>query len=157
MNSKTIKRTLLVILSVVLVYIWWGNVKLFTSSSSSSDEYFTERPANSAYSKKSSGISYLPPKSNPFWRPVAKAPGTVVRTAVPPPPPIPAIHQSYSVKGILRQKGQSQAILLAPQNLTKIVAVGDSLGPWRVEAIGDSSVTFMLGKRRDTLRIGIHK
>jgi hypothetical protein len=157
MNTKTFKRTLLVILLVVLVYIWWGNIKLFRSNSAPTEEYFTERPTHAVAGKKLASISYLPPKSNPFWRPVAKAPGTMTKAPAPQPPPIPPVHQTYRVKGILRQKGQSQAILMAPPSLTRIMEVGDTLGPWRVETIGDSVVTFVMGKRRDTLRLGYHK
>lgn len=156
MSSKTIKKILLGVLVLVLIYIWWGNIRLFLSTPEAVEPTMTGTQTETPPpARKTTRISYLPPKTNPFWRP-ARLPKTSATPAAPA-PVIPLIRQTHTLKGILRQKGQSQAILVSAQNASTIVAVGDSVGLWRVEAIGDSTVTFTQGKRRNTLRLGYHK
>jgi hypothetical protein len=155
MNSKNIKRGSLAALTLVLIYIWWGNLKMFTGHTEQDEMGTIDPPQHRSDPTPKRQYDYQSPKANPFLRTV-KAAIPLGRQSAPPKPTVPFVHETHQLSGVLHQKRRSQAILLA-QGASRIVEAGDTVSHWRVESIGDSLVTFSQGKRRDTLRLGYHK
>lgn len=138
---------------IILIYIWWGNISQFSSSSSSYYQIDTTKVTATDSSRIDSlSLEFKPPKLNPFKRPASEPPAANQRMTTPQPTPMktPKISQTYSIKGFILDSRLPQVILFNNQT-TQILAVGDSLEIWTLDKITDSSAIFKHEKEYDTI------
>jgi hypothetical protein len=155
MKSKRIKQILLVLLFVVLVYIWWGNLKLFFTKQENPDYSYETSTNNQKTPSRAQTITFKEPKVNPFRRYDIKPTSNQQINTPESQPPLPEyLHIQHKLNGILPKGKTSQIIVFTPQSKSMILEMGDSLGQWQLTSIGDTYAVFRQGKRYDTLRLG---
>jgi len=150
MTASRIKKVLFAILLAIAGYIWWGNIQSFRSAGE--EEVFVPEatPHRPTIKQTKSPVPYLVPTVNPFRR-YNIATGTTAGVKPPTPPQAEPLHIAHKLKGIVGKGVTAQAVVQLPDQTSKILSLADSLGVWRVKEIRDLYVTFVNGKRHDTL------
>lgn len=154
MKSQRIKWILFVILLVVLIYIWWGNIKLFMSSSASpAYEESVVEARSTANTQMVVQLTYSEPRTNPFKRyNVASAQSPPPsRQAKPATLQVPPPSSQFRLVGAVAGDKQPQAVFQRPDESTIVLTLHDSLMAWQVVAISDTLVVLAHEKQRDTL------
>ena len=156
MKSNTVKKLALAVLLLVFVYIWWGNLKMFFSESSYSEQAFQIRTPTDSQAVQPGSLQYQPPQVNPFRRP---APSTKTQPAKPTAAkqqakPLPRLSAQYALAGVVTEKGEPQAVVRLPDGSSTIVTLGDSIEQWELAEINKRHVVFRHKKERDTLWLG---
>ena len=156
MKSDTIKKLVLAALLLVFIYIWWGNLKLFFGGSSYSEQAYQTSVRADSQSAETGGLEYRLPRVNPFQRQIAAQQRRQEKPAPAKQQPrsTPKLSEAYTLAGVLTEKAEPQAVLRLPDGSSAILTVGDSIGQWRLTAIGERQVVFTHGKEHDTLRLG---
>lgn len=155
MSPQRVKQIALALLCCVLLYIWWGNIKLFFGHQESYPYVEETPPLPSKQSDHSFGIVYRPPQTNPFRRAVNRTPNDPNRPATTAPKQTPEmLHASHRLSGILPKGRSSQVIVQTPQGASVVMELGDSLGTWALAGTGEAFAVFKQGKRYDTLWLG---
>lgn len=153
MASQRTKRILLAVLLVILLYVWWGNLKLFFPPSPVPQEV-PRSGTVSVGSDTQAHLVYREPRINPFLRPRTDDVSKQSKSPVPRPgPSVALVSGSYTLSGIVTKGATSQAVIRTDQDSTFILATGDSLVGWRVVEITSNRVVFSHEKLRDTLRL----
>ena len=151
MKKDTIKRTMLLGLLAVCIYIWWGNLELFQEQES----YLDTRTSSAEKQPTESPVSELEfrePRINPFRRPEAAGTDEKLTQQKPPTPQQPQkISDSYLLVGILRRGDASQAVLRIGENQSQVIAITDTIAGWELTAMGNDFVVFRQDKWHDTL------
>lgn len=150
MTAARFKKGLFVVLLAVAGYIWWGNIQSFRGTQP--DETLLPIPQVHHVSPGAAGspLPYLPPKVNPF-RKYSISTARLGEGMKPAPPVVPPLHSAYKLRGIVGKGKLAQAIVQLPDRSTRILSTGDSLESWQLKEIKDLYVTFLNGKRHDTL------
>ena len=150
MTAARIKKGLFVVLLAVAAYIWWGNLQSFRSAQPDETLLAIPQVHHDSPGPTKSLLPYLPPKVNPFrkYSVTTARPGEGTK---PPPPVVPPLHSVYKLRGIVGKGKLAQAIVQLPDRSTRILSTGDSLESWQTKEIKDLYVTFLNGKRHDTL------
>lgn len=154
MKSQRVKWILFVILLIVLIYIWWGNIKLFTSSSvPPAYENAVVEARSTANTQMAGQLTYSEPRTNPFKRyNVASAqPPPASRQPKPATPQVPPPSSQFRLVGAVVGDKQPQAVFQSPDESTIVLTLHDTLLAWQVVAISDTLVVFAHEKQRDTL------
>jgi Tfp pilus assembly protein PilP len=155
MRSRRVKRLLLVVLTVLLIYVWWGNVQLFLPQTHEADSMPSHPPQPQPNEAPEQTLTYRPPVVNPFRRPKrtpkAKAERKEERKVA---PPAVKLGDEVRVSGILERGSSSQAVIALPGGLSQVMSVGDSLDLWKLVVVGDEYVVFKRDRARDSLWLG---
>ena len=151
MKKDTIKRTVLLGLLAVCIYIWWGNLELFQEQESYFDRGISgieKQPIKSPASE----LEFKEPRINPFKRPETASTAEKPTQQKPPTPQQPQkISASYLLVGILRRGDASQAVLRTGGNQSQVIAITDTIAGWELTAMGNVFVVFRQDKWHDTL------
>ena len=158
MKSNRIKKIILAVLTIVVVYIWYGNLKMYTGTDRVSNvSAEQERSKNSLLSKSQSLLTYIEPKLNPFEAPGKSDPSQsqsrsrIVNRIPDPPPKAPS--QSYKMVGSLNSGKTRIATLKETSGRQLLISPGDSLAGWKTVRIREDRIIFGHKKLRDTLRL----
>ena len=150
MTTSRIKKGLFAILLVVAGYIWWGNIQSFRNAPVDEFSIPEVAPRHQPTKIVTSQIPYQSPKVNPFRRyGIATNMNSGIKPA--PPPQAELLHIAHRLKGIVGKGSTAQAVVQLPDQTSKILSLNDLLGVWRVKEIRDVYITFVNGKRHDTL------
>ncbi len=158
MTFAVAKKLALAALTVVAVYIWWGNIGAYFSAgpSDSAPSIASSSSATVPKAKTQPGqLAYLGVKINPFRRNLQSAPQPQRPTPQrhePPPSPLSA---TAALTGIIARGEASQAVICINDNRTFVLTANDSLAGWELNQLSDDFVVFSQGKYRDTLRLGL--
>jgi hypothetical protein len=151
-RAKRTKQGILVLLGLLLVYIWSGNLKLFYGHGNDASYIEPNRRPVLGHSPQKTTLAYRAPRVNPFLRHhnPPKSQANALRSSAPA-PPAELLHATHRLNGIVPKGKTSQAIILAPGNRSAVLEIGDSLGTWRLTTVTELFATFKQGKRCDTL------
>ncbi len=151
MKKETIKKTVLLGLLAVCVYIWWCNLELFQEQES----YFDTRTSSAEkqpMESPASELEFKEPRINPFKRPDVAGTADKPTQRKPSTPQQPQkISDSYLLVGILRRGDASQAVLRMEENQSQVIAIADTVAGWELMAMGNDFIVFRQDKWHDTL------
>lgn len=151
MKPSRVKKILLGVLLIPLVYIWWGNLKLFSPSEAVYQPLSPPETRAIQHTPNPGSLVYREPKVNPFRRPNIKQTATTQpKPKVPVTPPVQRLSTSHELAGIVNS---SQAVIKVSDGASVVLAVGDSLGGWELTQVLQQSVVFRHSKENDTLRL----
>ncbi|MCH9032242.1 MAG: hypothetical protein IIB00_08295 [candidate division Zixibacteria bacterium] len=158
MKSNRVKKIILAVLTLVVVYIWYGNLKIYTGTDTVSIvSAEQESSKNVSGSKPENVLTYIEPKLNPFEAPEKSdaSPGQNKRRIVNkiPDPPPKAPSQSYKMVGSLNSGKTRIATLKETSGRQLLISPGDSLAGWKTVRIRQDRIIFGHKKLRDTLRL----
>jgi len=161
MKADTLKKIVLGILTLVVMYVWYGNVQLFRSSAS----YSSATTKTSETQRLSVGAShgaeppFQRPKVNPFLKsepsqkklPSLSAKKNSRQNSSTPPPTPPST--LYRLLGTLAESNAGFVALTDRQGKQVLLQQGDTLAGWTAKRIRPDRVIFVQGKYRDTLQL----
>jgi hypothetical protein len=160
MKTDTIKKVVLGLLILVVAYVWYGNLQLFTSpqasnSNQSESSTLTEQVLGGASSPK---LAFQSPKVNPFTKPKKTAATqssslAQSRPRVKPQPSTPRPSSAFHLVGTLTQANIDFAAVADTQGKQVLLQRGDSLNGWVTKRIRQDLVIFAQDKFRDTLQL----
>ena len=152
MKSSHVKKAILTLLAMVLIYIWWGNIRTFHRSSDS----YSASPAEQDYAG-STGESvrrlvYRGVKVNPFRRPINTPEGAAkppTKPVVEKPPPM--LSEVARLTGLVEKGLLSQAVITTRDSQTFVLSLQDTLVYWSLDEVTPIFAVFRQGKYYDTL------
>ena len=151
MKAKQIKQGFLALLCIALVYIWWGNLKLFLGQGEEPDFAYEVPGGTREKVVMPASIPYRPPQVNPFRRNVPRPNSSQQTGILQPPRPVEFLHDTHRLSGVLPFGKHAQVTVLDSQNKTAVLEIGDSLRTWQLTAVGNTCAVFKQRKRYDTL------
>jgi hypothetical protein len=153
MKANRIKKIILALLALVLIYVWSSNLSLFTQGESSIRD-FRETPQTEIHRDMADNTpEYTQAKTNPF-----RKPGNVT-TSKPParkrpepltPPPL-KLSGMFLFTGVIDRQEFSQVVLIGKKGGAVIRGIGDSLAGWELTYVSMDMVIFTNEKFKDTL------
>lgn len=163
MNSGVLKKIVLGILSVVVIYIWYDNLSLFLGQdevqavNTSALDNGAGLPTNSE--THIIPLTYVEPPINPFLvseepKPPPLEAQVAQRAKSTPPiqvPPRPSTQ--YRLVGALEDGSSRMAALANGQGVQILLNRGDTLSGWKIRLITASHVVFAFKDQRDTLHL----
>ena len=155
MKSNHVKKVILGLLAILLIYIWWGNIQtIYRSSESYSTNQVTSDTTPIA--KSSQQLSYMGVKVNPFYRPnntpdKAAKPRTKPVEKKPP----PKLSEVARLTGIVEKGTLSQAVIMTNDTQTFVLSLQDTLVYWYLNEVEPTFAVFKQGKFYDTLWLEI--
>lgn len=162
MNSNVMKKIVLGVLSVVVIYIWYGNMTLFIGQDQVHAVNTSARNTGDGLVSNNemliTPLKYAEPKVNPFL---------IAEDPKPPPlktqvnqrakaapfqiPPRPSIQ--YHLVGALEDGSSKVAALANVDGAQILLTRGDTLSGWKIRTITASQVVFAFKDQRDTLHL----
>ena len=150
MSKETIKRIVLGLLLVLLIYIWWDAIAVFSTGETPVAINLTPIDSKAKETSEKVSIEYRPPKINPFAR-AAKIKPTPKRAKTGSRSLTPTLSETHQLTGILRRGKLSQAVIELPSGTSAILSLGDTISEWRLHKIHKELVIFKKDKRFDSL------
>ena len=152
--KKHAKKIILGLLTLILIYIWWGNIQTFTQNESyyaiDTAKVKTESEANSNSLNR---VVFKKPKVNPFAHEVKSPPSPTQQPVHVSKPPVKQIKlaSQFTLTGMITNTLEPQLIIKAKDQKTFILTLGDSLLDFRFSKINDSLAIFSSDTGYDTL------
>jgi len=155
MKSDRIKKGLFVVLGLIAVYIWWGNIDLMFNQGKVYQIPATKSNHSSISSSGSNAqLPFRKVRINPFRRMSItqnqQQPTQTKNNDSPPPHPL---HLSYFLTGILHRGQSSQAVLETNDGQSLVLSVNDSIQNWELKQVESDHAIFHQGRYHDTLRL----
>lgn len=144
---------MLVILTVLLIAIWWDNLKLFNQSESKYVLPIENQIAiQDVRSDKKEILAFKPPRVNPFLKSEfmeEKSTQTqnrefaVVKIEKP--------SSRHRLLGVIKDKKKPQAVINSSEGNTAVLSISDSLVNWVLIRVDTNLIVFKNDKLYDTL------
>lgn len=152
MKSSHARKVILALLSVLLIYIWWGNVRTFHRSSDSYSASPFEQDTAGKTEQSVQPLAYRGVKVNPFRRTI----DTPDRAAKPPAKPTeekppPMLSEVAHLTGLVEKGVLSQAVITTRDSQTFVLSLQDTLVYWSLNEVTPTFAVFRQGKYYDTL------
>ncbi len=153
MGSKRTKIFVLAALTIVLIYLWAGNLSLFTTTESRDIREMKLAESTTADTVDRIPIEYQPVKLNPFKRSdvvsfPAVNPGPP-RNVVKPPPD--KLGGRLTLAGFVAGAPRIQVVIQDQAGATFTKTLGDTVFGWKLFSVTSTMAIFSMGKQRDTL------
>lgn len=153
MNSKHVKIFVLIALTAVMVYLWWGNLLPSGPIQSISGRGSTGGRAVSTSAANADPMVYRPAKLNPFKRFDVASPPT---TKSGPPqgtakPHSVKLSSKMALAGFVAGAPRTQVVLQDQAGATVTKSLGDTIYDWKLIQVTSTMAIFAAGKQRDTL------
>ena len=152
-DSKRLKKVILGILTLVLIFVWWDNLKMFAPSGShpSSAPSDTANVVTEVYADHQLG--YKPPRINPFYHQSVdqQKQRSTPKSPVQEPAVRPATPSGTALLGILRRGSASQAVIRGPDGRSTVLSLDDSLAGWKLTIVAENYVVFRHLEFQDTI------
>ncbi len=153
MSRQNWRRAILGVLTLVAVWLWWGNLQLFYTSNSVQPIPVSMERSTPIHSSRAAALKYLPPKTNPFFKGTVRAvsgdASTRPQKSVQQIPKRPS--SDHALSGFVTETKVPQVIVIDPGKSSRILTIGDSINGWQLVRIHDNSVLFQYDNICDTL------
>ncbi|MBN4057061.1 hypothetical protein JYU19_01990 [bacterium AH-315-J21] len=160
MKTETLKKVILGLLILVVAYVWYGNIALFSSSGSYSDSHQNNEVSASQSSSTATGteIVFQTPKINPFAKPKDATQSNNTRSTQKRPQKIAQPKGArpstlYHLVGTLSESSSGFVALADSRGNQILIQRGDSLSGWVARRIRKNQIIFAQDKFRDTLQL----
>lgn len=151
MKKNRLKIVLLILLTILMIYIWWGNIQSFRQSTPAI-QMDQNTLSQSSDSNKKKEIQYRKPKLNPFKK--YSNSQSITKSEVQPQKKQiiePKISTLYILQGIITEKNSSQAIIVDMKGNSSILSINEEINNWTLTKIEKNQIIFKNEKLYDTL------
>ena len=153
MKSPKLKGIILGALVIVLLAVWWDNLKLFYGNENDYEGAVQFEVKPEKQSKETSEILvFKSPKVNPFRKPdLENVETNRVQQNVVALVEVEKPSSRHKLLGVLKDKKKPQAVVNSDQGNTAVLSVSDSLENWVLIIVDTNFIVFRNEKIYDTL------